>query len=463
MKFTSVLAGVSLFLLGQVTALTLPKNSQFSTDKTTGLTKFTSKVVPKHTLTFQSPKLCDDTVVQYSGYLDVDNDVHYFFWFFESRTNPDTAPFTIWLNGGPGCSSMVGLWQELGPCRVNEDGSQAVYNEAGSWNKVSNMLFFDQPAGVGFSYGDNNVYGTDDAAPLAYNLLQVFFEAFPKYKDQAVHYFGESYGGHYIPAFADYVVQQNKNLPSGKQHINIQSAGVGNGLTNPLIQYQYYEKMACNSSYGSVLSDSDCQTMKENTPQCIDLIKKCYSSKSDSDCENAEDFCFRNVEYIYSNSGRSYYDVRTSEELPSTYIKFLNSASTRKAIGASTTYTQCSNSVGSKFGYDGILDFSPHVASLLNNGVRVLLYSGDSDYICNWYGNYAWAGQLKFEGSTQYQAATMKGWSLGGKEVGQVQQATGSNLTFVRVYEAGHEVPWYQPEASLEMFANHVANKPIGS
>ncbi|CAO3637062.1 unnamed protein product [Cunninghamella blakesleeana] len=463
MKFISTLAGIGVYLLGHVSALALPNSHQFNVDPKSGVTTFTSKLVANHTLTFQQPKLCDETVVQYSGYLDVDSNVHYFFWFFESRTNPDTAPFTIWLNGGPGCSSMIGLWQELGPCRVNSDGSQAVYNEAGSWNKVSNMLFFDQPAGVGFSYGTDNVYGTDDAAPLAYNLLQVFFEAFPKYKDQAVHYFGESYGGHYIPAFADYVVKQNQNLQSGKAHINIQSAGIGNGLTNPLIQYQYYEQMACNSSYGSVLSDSDCQSMRDATPQCVKLIQQCYDSKSSDDCDSAENFCASNIETVYSNSGRSYYDVRTSDEIPNTYIKFLNSASTRKAIGASSTYTECSNSAGSKFGSDGILDFSPQVADLLNNGVRVLLYSGDADYICNWYGNYAWSSQLKFQGSDKYQGSSMKGWSLNGKEVGQVQYASGSNLTFVRVYEAGHEVPYYQPEASLQMFTDHINNKPVGS
>ncbi|CAO3598109.1 unnamed protein product [Absidia cylindrospora] len=199
---------------------------------------FVSQNTANHSLTFNQPKLCDDTVVQYSGYLDVGADEHYFFWFFESRQDPDNAPFTIWLNGGPGCSSMIGLWQELGPCRVNDDGSKDVYNTDGSWNKVSNMLFFDQPSNVGFSYGADNVHSTEEAAPLAYNLIQVFFEAFPKYKSQKLHFFGESYGGHYIPAFADYVLKQNQGLSSSskKVNVNLESIGIGNGLTDPLIQ-----------------------------------------------------------------------------------------------------------------------------------------------------------------------------------------------------------------------------------
>ncbi|KAI8062262.1 carboxypeptidase S1, CPD-S1 [Gongronella butleri] len=405
---------------------------------------------------FQQPKLCDDTVVQYSGYLDVGKNEHYFFWFFESRNKPDTDPLTVWLNGGPGCSSMIGLWQELGPCRVNSDGSQAIYNEEGSWNKVSNMLFFDQPDGVGFSYGTDTVTSTDDAAPLAYNLVQAFLKAFPKYQKNPFHYYGESYGGHYIPAFADYVLKQNQNPAAGAIPVNLQSIGIGNGFTDPLIQYQYYEQMACNSSYGSVLSDSDCQTMRDNTPQ----LQQCYDSGDDQDCVNADNFCSQNVEGVYDNSGKSYYDVRTSAEIPSTYEKFLTLQSTMTAIGAKSKYSECSNTAGAKFGPTGddSRNFADHVGNLLNNGVQVLLYSGDADYICNWMGNYAWSNKFDFTGSDAYRAKDLTAWTVNGKEVGQYKQA--SNLTFVRVYEAGHEVPYYQPAAALQMFTNQVQGLP---
>ncbi|CAO3598108.1 unnamed protein product [Absidia cylindrospora] len=199
--------------------------------------------------------------------------------------------------------------------------------------------------------------------------------------------------------------------------------------------------------------------MNASVPQCVELVKKCYKSGDTDDCSNADDFCGQNIEGVYENSGKSYYDVRTSEAIPSTYIKFLNSESTKKLIGATQSYQECSNSAGAKFGTtaDDVRNFAPKVADLLNNGVRVLLYAGDADYICNWYGNYAWAGQLNFTGSSDYQSKSLQGWKVDGKEVGQVQ--SGSNLTFVRVYEAGHEVPWYQPKAALQMFTDHIANK----
>ncbi|KAI8332375.1 prepro-carboxypeptidase Z [Chlamydoabsidia padenii] len=424
-------------------------------------TVFHSQWNKNHTLTFKQPKLCDPTVVQYSGYLDVGENEHYFFWFFESRQDPEHAPVVAWLNGGPGCSSMIGLWQELGPCRVTKDGHQDTYNTEGSWNQVANMLFFDQPDGVGFSYGKDNVYSTDDAAPLSYNLLQAFFEAFPKYQRNPFHFYGESYGGHYIPAFADYTLKKNlARTPQSKSvHINLQSIGIGNGYTDSLTQNQYYEKMACYSTYGSVLPASYCKLMKKNTPKCLALTKTCYKTGTNKDCTIADNYCTDHVQNIYDHANRSYYDIRTADEIPSTYITFLNKTSTRELIGAKVGYQECANTPFVKFSKTGddARNFAPRVTHLLNHGIRVLIYAGDADYICNWYGNYAWTKKIDFKGSKAYRSSKLKPWRLAGKQVGEFQ--TGGNLTFAVIHGAGHEVPYYQPKVALDMLTNEIKHR----
>eukprot|EP00833_Pecoramyces_ruminatium_P011654 jgi/Orpsp1_1/1185686/evm.model.c7180000094847.1 len=89
----------------------------------------THAAFPSIQLRYRKPNLCEKTegVNQYAGYLDIDEeDKHFFFWFFESRSNPETDPTILWLNGGPGCSSLTGLLMELGPCRVAPSGNDTI-------------------------------------------------------------------------------------------------------------------------------------------------------------------------------------------------------------------------------------------------------------------------------------------------------------------------------------------------
>ncbi|CAO3635321.1 unnamed protein product [Cunninghamella echinulata] len=351
---------------------------------------------------------------------------------------------------------MVGVWQEMGPCRVNEDGSQAIYNEKGSWNKVSNMLFIDQPSSTGFSYGSSNITTTKEATKYIYTFIQLFLEAFTQYQHNDVLLYGESFGGHFVPAYGDYFIQQNQLNDSNHIPINLKSVGIGNGLTDPLIQNQYLEKMACNSTYGSVLTKDMCEVMKLNTPICTKLTEKCYQTNENQDCLQAFSYCTLSVQYIYFNSGRSVYDVRVTKDEPETYINFLNKTSTLETIGARKPYISLNTEVTAKFGATGdfMRTYAPQVANLLNNGVKVLVYSGDSDFICTWYGGHAWTNQLKFKNDQMFRKDQLKPWYIGDKEVGQIQQ--GGNLTFLRVYQASHYVAIDKPEVALKMFIDQV-------
>ena len=106
------------------------------------------------TITYKEPGkegVCETTpgVNSYSGFVNLAPDVHVFFWFFESRNKPATDPITLWLNGGPGSDSLIGLFEELGPCNVTKNLTTTL--NPYSFNEVSNMLFLSQPVGVGFS------------------------------------------------------------------------------------------------------------------------------------------------------------------------------------------------------------------------------------------------------------------------------------------------------------------------
>lgn len=144
----------------------------------------------------QNDNLCNAHSKQYTGWLDVGSK-HLFFWYFESQSSPSTDPLLLWLTGGPGGSSMIGLMQELGPCLINEHGNGTVYNEYG-WSKNANIFFVDQPAGVGFSYLDEGIPvpgSSFTAAEDMHHFLQLFVsDVFPDLKERDFHITGESYG-----------------------------------------------------------------------------------------------------------------------------------------------------------------------------------------------------------------------------------------------------------------------------
>ncbi|KAJ1838322.1 hypothetical protein LPJ57_011166, partial [Coemansia sp. RSA 486] len=92
----------------------------------------TMEALPNYQLRIKEPKLCNTNTTQYSGYLDTDEDRHFFFWFFEARNaKREDAPIVLWMNGGPGCSSFTGLLMELGPCRVDKGGKTLSFNKYG--------------------------------------------------------------------------------------------------------------------------------------------------------------------------------------------------------------------------------------------------------------------------------------------------------------------------------------------
>jgi cathepsin A (carboxypeptidase C) len=144
----------------------------------------------------QDDSICDARSKQYTGWLDVGSK-HLFFWFFESRSSPSEDPLLLWLTGGPGGSSMLGMLQELGPCLINEHGNGTVHNKYG-WSKGANLLFVDQPAGVGFSYVDEGEHVPANsfvAAEDLHHFLQMFTAVvFPDLEGRDFHISGESYG-----------------------------------------------------------------------------------------------------------------------------------------------------------------------------------------------------------------------------------------------------------------------------
>ncbi|KAF9622657.1 hypothetical protein IFM89_032578 [Coptis chinensis] len=217
---------------------------------------------------------------QYSGYVTVDPTAGraLFYYFVESPQNSSTNPLVLWLNGGPGCSSLgFGAMEELGPFRVNGDGKTLFRNDY-AWNNVANVIFLESPAGVGFSYSnttsDYNNRGDKTTAEDAYAFLVNWLEKFPQYKTRDFFLTGESYSGHYVPQLAYTILLNNKN--TNQTVINLKGIAIGNAwiddYTNTLGQYDYFWTHALNS---------------DETNKAIN--KYCKADFWSDECYNAED------------------------------------------------------------------------------------------------------------------------------------------------------------------------------
>jgi carboxypeptidase C (cathepsin A) len=168
---------------------------------------------------------------QWSGYAKTTTAEKFLFsWVVEAESEPENKPVVLWLNGGPGCSSLGGMWTELGPFVVNKD--QTVGLNPYSWNKAATMIFVEQPAGVGFSYPATDTNDTITAEDTYHALLDIFAQL-PALRKRPFYIFGESYGGHYVPNTVKAVLDGNAAMePTDPKVIDMKGFGVGNGYVD---------------------------------------------------------------------------------------------------------------------------------------------------------------------------------------------------------------------------------------
>ncbi|WFD33701.1 carboxypeptidase C [Malassezia cuniculi] len=432
---------------------------------------------------------CDPNVKQISGYLDIREDAHLWFVLYESRSDPKNDPLVLWLNGGPGCSSSTGMLFELGPCWVTEDGKSTANNEF-SWNNEANLLFLDQPVQVGYSFTESEelVDNSDKSAQDVYAFLQLFFKRFPKYADLPFTVAAESYGGHYAPHIASEIHKHNKQADEGHVHINLDSIMIGNGLTDPAVQFPSVAEYACSpeNKYHLFEPESDtCHSLQSRARVCGTLIDQCARFDSRLFCVTAALYCWGSLYGPASEMDVNLYDLRLpcnrSESADGSLCyrqmgwieKLMNRPDIKAELGVpnSITFQSCNMVVNQQFMFQGdsMRDSAKLLPELLADGIRVLIYAGEADFMCNAMGNREWVLSLDnvfHEELISAAPSPIHAAPLGGvipRRMGYVQKAGkgAGNLAFAWINEAGHMVPHDQPATALHMLNRWLRNKEI--
>ncbi|XP_024969566.1 serine carboxypeptidase-like [Cynara cardunculus var. scolymus] len=388
----------------------------------------------------------------HAGYYQIEHsyDAQMFYFYFKSR-NSENDPVVIWLTGGPGCSSELALFYENGPFKIGKNLT-LVWNEYG-WDQAANLLYVDQPTGTGFSYSSDKRDIRHDEKGVSddlYDFLQSFFTEHPELVNNDFYITGESYAGHYIPAVAARVHQGNKDKEG--IHINLKGFAIGNGLTDPAIQYKAYTDYALDMG---IISESQYKRINLIVPVCEAAIKLCGTDGTVS-CTAAYLVCniiFIAITNIAGNI--NYYDIR-KECVGSLCYDFsdmetlLNERSVRQALGVGDIeFVSCSTSVYFALLMDWMKNLEVGIPALLDDGIKMLIYAGEYDLICNWLGNSRWVHAMEWSGTKEFGAASEVPFEVSGSEAGLLKSY--GPLSFLKVHDAGHMVPMDQPAAALEM------------
>ena len=439
----------------------------------------------------------------YSGYLQTKISGNELFYIYTPAQNQSSSniPTVLWLNGGPGCSSLFGMLGEVGP--VTADNYAGVFKKNPySWNLNTNVVFIEQPAGVGFSkYSDPHFNWNDDLT--AENLLagvKDFLNTFPEIKSNPFYVSGESYAGVYIPYFATYALED-----TASDRINLQGILVGNGLADlrydveqSMVEFGYwhaviptelYEKYKRNCpslpdelrpwENSSNVELEDSFVPRNVTKKCNDIraeIRSCFNgndiyglyrlcpqydyseqSKNDPYFYLYQKYSMRNVfKKTLFNYRHKYFKteqyVEEDDIWPdigcmddSTVDRFLSLNTTKEKLNVfnkDQIWTQCAGinyeiSDSIKFYKETMLKYSY---------MKVWVFSGTEDIAVGTLGTLRWIDKLNYNVETEWRS-----WKVDGQIAGYVQKYK-EGIVFVSVKGAGHMVPQDKRAAAYKMF-----------
>ncbi|XP_031260181.1 serine carboxypeptidase-like 31 [Pistacia vera] len=417
----------------------------------------------------------------YAGYVTVNekNGRALFYWFYEATTRPEEKPLVLWLNGGPGCSSVgYGATQEIGPFIVDTDGQGLKFNPY-SWNKEANMIFLESPIGVGFSYSntisDYHNLGDDLTANDAYTFLHKWFLKFPSYRKRTFYIAGESYAGKYVPQLAELINDKN-NDPS--LHIDLKGILLGNPETSfaedwkGLVDYAWSHAVISDETHGIIRRSCDfdsnntwsnddcCEAVDEVLKQYkeIDIYSLytsvCFSNSADSDDKSFQVMMSRTSNTMPRILGG--YDPCLDD-----YAKaFYNRLDVQKALHVSDghqlrNWSICNYTLFHKWSYS-TPSVLPIYTKLIQAGLKIWVYSGDTDgrvpVLSTRYSLNSLRLPITKSWRPWYHQKQVSGW---------YQEYAG--LTFATFRGAGHAVPCFKPSESLALFSSFLLGDSLPS
>ncbi|CAB3250472.1 unnamed protein product [Arctia plantaginis] len=377
----------------------------------------------------------------YAGYLTVNKEynANLFFWYFPvSGKSIEDTPWIIWLQGGPGASSLYGLFTEIGPFYVTENNNLEEMQY--SWGKNHSLLFIDNPVGTGFSFTDDDRgYATNQTTigENLYTALQQFLTLFPDLRKAPLTIAGESYAGKHIPSLGIQILSHK----SEDEPINLHGLAIGNGFIDPLSlqKYSHFVREI------GLVDDRIANSMNHLETAVTQFI---------NNGEMVKAYAYYNylLQLFLSESHlwNLYNYLRDDIDLDGAYMDYIQNSEVRKALHVGNTNFTSIGVVYRKLVPDFMGSSKSWLEELLEN-YKVMLYNGHLDIIVAYHPSVNTYNSLSFSGTQEFNKTKRLPWYHDGKLAGYYKVA--ANLTEVMIRGAGHMVPADKPAEALGLIS----------
>jgi carboxypeptidase C (cathepsin A) len=414
---------------------------------------------------------------QFSGYLNLQGSekfIHY--WLVESEVEPEKAPLVFWTNGGPGCSGLLGFMTEQGPFRPDYQGN--LLSNPYAWNKIANMVFLEQPVGVGFSYSNNKDdyrIGDDQAAQDNLATILTFLVRFPHFNNTALYITSESYGGHYMPTWADAIIKYNDAQTNSFTKLNFKGFAVGNPYTDyysgvgAQMETYWGKQLLPKPSWDIYIANGCTDPIKQINSSVCELLLVDFMKK----IGNLNPYALDYPVCLSSQQITMHKFLFTDNQLTSDYepcednyaSDYLNRIDVKDSIHVlnNIVWEECSRTTKYNL-LDKMIPMEHYYKTILNSkshpDLRVLVYSGDDDGVCGTVGTQRWIYDLGFSVDSLWQTW----YNDDGQTAGYITKfntpfSNDKRFYFMTVHFAGHEVPTYKPKEALQLFEMYINNK----
>ncbi|KAD2393398.1 hypothetical protein E3N88_40375 [Mikania micrantha] len=383
----------------------------------------------------------------------------------------------------PGCSSIgYGGMEELGPFVVQKGTSKLRLNNY-AWNKAANLLFLESPVGVGFSYtntsSDIKKLGDKITAQDSYKFLVKWFTRFPQYKSHEFYIAGESYAGHYVPQLADLILDKSKTI-SDQDRINFKGIMIGNALLDDatdqagMIDYAWDHAVLSDRVYNDVKAKCNFSNPKSSNAcdaalnkyfdvyKIIDMYSLYAPSCVDAKYNSTQRALIRgNVSPHLLSKNKAWHVKPTGyDPCQSQYTNsYMNKPKVQASLHANTTkipypWSHCSDAI--TYWNDAPDSILPVIKKLVAGGVRVWVFSGDTDGRIPVTSTRLSLRKLGLniveDWSPWYTKTQVGGWTI-----------TYDGLMFVTIRGAGHQVPTFKPKEALQLLRHFLSNQKLPS